>query len=256
MAGKAERLERRELRAPLGKPHQRRGVVGQIGPGMHDVERAGIGQALPRHLLADHKVEPGAEPAAVEVSGAQHDRAHAAVGRFLDALLDLDPHRALARGRMHRRALVEHRRHAAAVVPDAAGKQQRRAVAFRRRDRAIGERQRVLLPKRDVRIERVEHHVAAARRLHRLVAGHGLDRLDAARDLRLAARPHQALHGPAGVAERLRCRNAQPSGGAENEDLLAHAEAGEARGLTLGVRATGLTRLIMQLLLLALTRPI
>ena len=70
--------------------------------------------------------------------------------------------RALARGRLHRRALVEHRRHAAAVVPDAAGKQQGRAVALGRRDRRIGERQRVLPPFGDRRIERVEHHVAAA----------------------------------------------------------------------------------------------
>ena len=232
---------------------------------MFDVERPGIGEAVALHVLGDHQIEPGADPPAVEVAGAQHDGAHAAVAGLLDAVLDLDAHGSLARGGPHRRAFVEHRRHAAAIVPDAAGKQQGCAACFCRRDRAIGQRQRVLLPERDVRIERVEHHVAAARSLHRVVAGDGLDRLDAARDLRLAARPNQALHGPAGVAERLRCANAQTPGGAQHENLSAHWMAGGVRELTQacnwGKRGMELflelvLELILEPLLLALTRPI
>ena len=161
MAGKPERLERAEARALLGEPHQGRREIRQVGPGVLDVERPGIGQAAALDLLGDHQIEPRAAAAAEEIAGAQHDGAHAAVAGLADALLDLDAHRALAGGRLHRRGLVEHRRHAASVVPDAAGKQQRRAVALGRRDGAIGERQRVLPPFGDDRIERVEHHVAA-----------------------------------------------------------------------------------------------
>ena len=36
-------------------------------------------------------------------------------------------------------------------------------------------------------------------------------------------RPHQAFHPPAGVAERLRRGIAEPAGGAEHEDAVAHA---------------------------------
>src|SRR4029079_15208456 len=97
-------------------------------------------------VLGDDEIEPRAAAAAVEIAGAQNDRAHAAVASLLDTLLDLDAHAALARGRMHRRRFVEHRRHAASVVPDASRKQQGRAAAFGWRYRALSEPKRRLAP--------------------------------------------------------------------------------------------------------------
>ena len=189
---------------------------------MHNVERTGISETAARDVLGDHKVEPGTVSSAEEIPRAQNDRAHAAVACLLDAPLDLDAHLALARGRLHRGALVKHRGHVAAVVPDAAREYQGRAAAFGRSDSRVGERQRVLLPFRDHGIEGVEHHVASVRRSDRFVAGHGFDGLDPARHGAGAAGPHQSLHRPAGVMERFSGRIAEPSGGPKHKNLIVH----------------------------------
>ena len=93
-----------KVSALLGEPHQGRGEVGQVGPGVLDVERPGIGEAAASDVLRDHQIEPGAAAAAEEIAGAKDDGAHAAVAGLADALLDLDAHAALARGGLHRRA--------------------------------------------------------------------------------------------------------------------------------------------------------
>ena len=51
----------------------------------------------------------------------------------------------------------------------------------------------------------------------------GLDHVDALRRAPRRARAHQALDAPAGVAERLGRREAQPPGGAKHENLSFHA---------------------------------
>ena len=146
VAGKAEGRERRQRVANRGKPHHGRGEVRHVGPFMHEIERTRIGDAALRKVLGDHEVEPGAAPGAEKIAGAQDDGAHAALGGFPHALLDDDAQLSLARGRPHRRRLVEHRRHAGAVIVDVAGKQQGRARRFGRLDRDIGERERMLRP--------------------------------------------------------------------------------------------------------------
>ena len=60
------------------------------------------------------------------------------------------------------------------------------------------------------------------RRRDRLVARHRFDRLDPVRHGAGAARPHQPLHLPAGVAERLGGDITEPARGAQNEDAAFH----------------------------------
>ncbi len=203
MPGKSEALERRELDALPRQRHQRVGEVRQIGPFVHHIRGARVGEAGAVDILRHHEIEPRAAPRAVIVARAQKDRAHAAVARLAHALLDLDAHLALAHRRVLRRVLVDHRRHAFAEIPHAAGKHQRRAAAFRRGDGGISERQRIPVPFGDDRIERVEDDIAALRCLHSLVPGHRLDGLDALRNEMRLLRPHQAFHSPARVAECL-----------------------------------------------------
>ena len=81
-----------------------------------------------------------------------------------------------------------------------------------------------------------------------------LDRLDPARHLRLAAGPHQALHRPAGVAERFGRRKAEPSGGPQNQDVFVHAEVREVRGIMRDFESR--SGPVMQPLLLMLVRLI
>ena len=141
MAGKAERLERAELcrewRQAAPSPRRDRADRPIRAP----VERSGIGQAAAADLLGDHEVEPGSAPAAEKISGAQDDGAHAALGGLRHAILDRDAQLPLARRRPHRRRLVDHGRQRLAVIVEIAGKQQRGARGFGRRDGRIGERQ-------------------------------------------------------------------------------------------------------------------
>ena len=223
MAGKAERFVLSEPVADRGELDQRADVVRQVGPFMHDVERTRIGDLVLGELLDQDKVEPRAAPAPEEVAGAQHDRAHAAIGGFAQPQLDIVPQLALARGRLHRRVLVEHSGHAGAIVVDIAREHQRRAGLLRCFDRGIGKRQRVLCPAGVGRIERVQDDVGAARFFHRHRAVVGLDHVDALRRAPRRARAHQPFDAPAVVAERFGRREAQPPGGAKHQNLTFHA---------------------------------
>ena len=155
------------------------GEVGQIGPGVHHVDGAGIGEAV----LAP---APWRSPGRTR-SRARRRRSRRRAARWR-ACRGRRPRGCAARSRRASRPCAwsaasacsrrAPSRHAAAVVPHAAGKQQRRAVALGRRDR---------------RHRRATAHSAATsviaglsalsttaqplRRLDRGVARHGLDRL-------------------------------------------------------------------------------
>jgi len=107
-------------------------------------------------VFRDHRSNQEPLPAAEEITGAEDDRAHAAVaglGMRCSISTRMPPLRVWAASACS----VEHRRHAAAVVPHAARTTAGSRRWFGRRDRRIGKRQRVLLPFGDDRIECVEH---------------------------------------------------------------------------------------------------
>ena len=74
IARETECLEFVELRPRFDDRHHRGNEIRQVGPFVHNVERARIGEATMLDIAGDHPVKPGAAAAAAkEIAGAQHD---------------------------------------------------------------------------------------------------------------------------------------------------------------------------------------
>jgi hypothetical protein len=143
VAGKAEARELWKCFANRRDAQERGCEIWQISPFVRNVERAGVGNAAVPGLLGEHEIEPRAVSAAIKISRAHNDGAHAALGRFRDAIFDRDAQLSLVRGRSHRRILVDHQRERRAVIVEIAREEQCSAGRFRRANGRIGERQRL-----------------------------------------------------------------------------------------------------------------
>ena len=185
-------FERAELLAPARQGLEGRGQIRQVCPGVRHVERSRIGHPAAIGVFGNHLVEPAAASrAAVEVAGAQDDRAHSMdVGGFPEPPLRLDPDIALAR----RGALCGHFGeqfgHRPSVVVDVAGKQMHRAARTGRRDNGIGYIEDSRVPRRIGRIGRVHDDVGTFGRRNEVKRGPcvAFKDFDAGREHRIARR--------------------------------------------------------------------
>jgi hypothetical protein len=86
----------------------------------------------------------------------------------------------------------------------------------------------------------MQNDIGAARRFadRGMVERVDLDDLGVGRRAGRAARPHQARHGPASVAEHLRRRVTEPPGGAEHQNTRTH-DRRRARGKSIRVHPAG-----------------
>src|SRR6266508_3348639 len=131
----------------IGEARDRRGEIGQVGPGMADIAFARIGQRSDRLPGPHHRgAEPGPRRIAEKISRPDHERASALRGGPGQHAFHLDPHRAFAGSRVLRRAFVDQRPGVRTEIIDVPGKYQARAARLGGGDGILQHRNGELAP--------------------------------------------------------------------------------------------------------------
>ena len=213
--------------ALLRHPHERAGEVGQVGPSMRQIERAGVDQLAGAQRLHDRLVEPAAGAAAEEVARAHDARGEAARGGPLgDRALHAHTQFALAGARALRRVLAQQRGHRLAVVVHVAGQHEVRAEPLGDGEAGFERGHRLGIPACVGRVDRMHDHRGAAGRSDEGLGVVERDRHGLGDTVELGVRraAHLGQHTPS------RCREGAGRGGAEAavgaEDQHGRARSG------------------------------
>ena len=132
---------------PLCHRHEGPGEVGQVGPGVRQVEGAGIDQPALRQVLGNRQVEPGALTGPIEIPGAQDDGAKAArLGAGAHLALEGGAQPALGVGGPFGRVLAQPDRHGLAVGVDISRQHEEGAQALGHIQALAAQRHHIRLP--------------------------------------------------------------------------------------------------------------
>ena len=194
--------------------------VGQVGPRVRQFERPGIDELAARDVLRDRQVQVRTAAAAEEVAGADQHAVQSLRRQRAQLGFHRDPHLALGRARAFGRVFGQVRRHARAVVVDAAGQHEDRLQRPCGRDALAEQREQIFFPARVQRVDGVDDDAGGA--------GAGADRCGvgqrhvqhrgAARQRCRRCAAHLRQHRPAGSGEGIDGGAAEAPVGAENED--------------------------------------